>query len=61
MTNNQSNRNGGGRQNTHVNQGTHSATSESTKVDMRVKDIKDVMFMYDKKILNVYVVSSEIF
>ena len=46
MTNNQSNGNGGGRRNTHVNQGTPIPTLESNKVDASVDDIKDAMFMY---------------
>ena len=61
MTNNQSNRNGGGRQNSHVNQGTPSPTSESTEEAVSVEDIKDAVFTFVKKMLDTYIVSSEKF
>ena len=61
MTNSQSNRNGGGRWNAHSNQGTSSPTSESTVVAVSVEDIKNLMFTFDKKMLDKYIVSSERF
>ena len=61
MTNNQSNRNKGGRQNTYVNHGTPSPTLESTKVTVSVNDIKNAMFTYDEKMHNVFIVSLEKF
>ena len=61
MTNNQPNRNGGGSGNTYVNQGTSSPTSESTKVAVSVYHIKNVMFMYGKKMYDLFIVSSEKF
>ena len=61
MTNNRLNQNGGGRLNSHLNQGTPSPTSESTEVAVSVEDIKNAMFTYDKKMLNVYIVSLEKF
>ena len=61
MTNSQSNRNGGGRRNSHANQGTPSPTSEHTKIAVSVDDIKDAVFMYDKKMLDTYLVSKEKF
>ena len=61
MTNNQLNQNGGGRQNIYANQETPNSISESTKVAVSVKDIKDAMFTFDKKMLDTYIVSSEKF
>ena len=61
MTNNQSNRNGEGRQNTQTNQGTPSPTSECTAVAVSVDNIKNVLFTYDKKMLDNYIVSLERF
>ena len=61
MTNNQSNRNGGGRWNAQTNQGTPSPTSKSTAVAVSVEDIKNSMFTFDKNMLDNYIVSSERF
>ena len=61
MTNNQSDWNEGGRQNTHVKQSTPSPTLESTKVAVSIDDIKNAMFTYDKKMHEIFIVSSEKF
>ena len=61
MNNNQSNQNRGGCRNTRTNQGTPSPTSESTAVAVSVEDIRNLMFTFDKKMLDNYIVSSERF
>ena len=61
MTNNWSNGNGGGLWNAHANQGTSSPTSESTEVAASFEDIQSLMFTFDKKMIDTYIVSYEKF
>ena len=61
MTNNRSNRNGRERQSTYGNYWTPSPTSESIKEVVSIDDIKNAMFMYDKKIHNEFIILQEKF
>ena len=59
MTNNRPNQIEGRRQGTYGNHGTPNPTSESTKVAVSVKDIKNAMFMCIKELNNTYIISLE--
>ena len=61
MTNNRSNRNGGGRRSSQANQGTTSATPKVTEVAESVEDLKGAMFTFDGKMLDNYMTSKEKF
>ena len=61
MTNSRLIWNGGGCRNSQANHGTPSSTSERTEVAVSVDDIKEAVFVYDKKMLDNYLVSKEKF